>query len=292
MLSSWLAQPGARDRVAEWSAGSGLDIERLGTTATFVEITDTAVTQPLVVASALLGASALRSRAELPADTVVSGHSVGEIAALAIAGVLTETEAVQLAAVRGHAMSRACNNRPTGMIAVLGGREPEVLRSLELAGLLPANRNGRGQIVAAGPRENLDALEQNPPARARLRRLDVAGAFHTHYMQSAVESVRMLTERFTPRDPELTLLSNYDGRVVTSGEDALERVISQITNPVRWDLCMQTMVDLGTDSLVELPPSGALVGIAKRDLREVPRVGVTAPEDLAGVVEQVDALYA
>ena len=292
MLSTWLEQPEARDRVAEWSAACGLDIERLGTTATFVEITDTAVTQPLVVASALLGASALRERAGLPEDTVISGHSVGEIAALAIAGVLTETEAVQLAAVRGHAMSRACTLRPTGMIAVLGGREPDVLLSLEAAGLLPANRNGNGQIVAAGPREDLDALEQNPPARARLRRLDVAGAFHTHYMQPAVDSVRMLTDRFAPRDPDLTLLSNADGEVVTSGADALDRVVSQITNPVRWDLCTRTMSELGIGSFVELPPSGALVGIAKRELREVARVGITSPEDLADVIEEVPALSA
>lgn len=290
MLAPWLELPGAGDRLAEWSAAGGLDLVRLGTTATLQEITDTAVTQPLVVASALLGAAELRRRGEVPSDTVVAGHSIGEVAALAIAGVVSESDALRLASLRGQAMSRACADRPTGMIAVLGGREADVLLSLENAGLAPANRNAVGQIVAAGPLEACDALEQNPPTRARLRRLDVAGAFHTHHMASAVDEVRELAASLEVRDPELTLLSNADGTVVTDGRDALDRVVSQITHPVRWDLCTQTMLKLGVDTLVELPPSGALVGIAKREMREASRHGVTTPEDLEQVLESVPAL--
>lgn len=290
MLAPWLEMPGASGRLADWSASSGLDLERLGTTATLQEITDTAVTQPLVVASALLGAAELRRRGQVPADTIVAGHSIGEVAALAIAGVISESDALKLASVRGAAMSRTCALRPTGMIAVLGGVEADVLLALENAGLAPANRNGAGQIVAAGPLEACDALEQNPPARARLRRLEVAGAFHTHYMQSAVEQVRELADSIDVRDPELTLLSNADGMTVTSGREAVDKVVSQITNPVRWDLCTQTMLKLGVDTFVELPPSGALVGLAKRMMREVPRYGVTTPEDLALTLESVPAL--
>lgn len=290
MLAPWLELPGAADRVADWSAASGLDLGRLGTTASLQEITDTSVTQPLVVAAALLGAAELRRRGELPTDTVVAGHSVGELAALAVAGVLSESDAVRLAAVRGAAMSRACAERPTGMIAVLGGREADVLLSLDNAGLAPANRNGAGQIVAAGPLEACDALEQNPPTRARLRRLEVAGAFHTHHMASAVDEVARLTADLEVAAPSLTLLSNADGTVVTSGREALDRVVAQITNPVRWDLCTQTMLKLGVDSLVELPPSGALLGIAKRDMREATRVGITVPEDLDLAIESVPAL--
>ena len=290
MLAPWLDLPGATDRLAEWSDASGLDLVRLGTTATLEEITDTAVTQPLVVTSALLGAAELRRRGELPADTIIAGHSIGEVAALAIAGVLTESDALRLAALRGAAMSRACAERPTGMIAVLGGREADVLLSLENAGLVPANRNGAGQIVAAGPLEACDALEQNPPTRARLRRLEVAGAFHTRHMASAVEEVQALAATLEVRDPELTLLSNADGNVVTSGREALDRVVSQITSPVRWDLCTQTMLKLGVDTFVELPPSGALVGLAKREMREVARHGLTTPEDLESALETVPAL--
>ncbi len=289
MLAPWLELPGASARLDAWSAASRLDLTRLGTTATLQEITDTAVTQPLVVASALLGAAELRRRGEVSADTVVAGHSIGEVAALAIAGVLTESDALRLATVRGAAMSRACAGRRTGMIAVLGGREDDVLLSLVNAGLAPANRNGAGQIVAAGRIEACDALEQNPPSRARLRRLEVAGAFHTHHMDSAVETVRELAASLEVRDPDLTLLSNADGTVVTSGREALDRVVRQITNPVRWDLCTQTMLKLGVDAFVELPPAGALIGIAKRDMRGAPRYGVTTPEDLESVLDSVPA---
>lgn len=290
MLAPWLELPGASDRLDEWSASSRLDLERLGTTATLQEITDTAVTQPLVVASALLGAAELRRRGQVPCDTMVAGHSIGEIAALAIAGVVSEADALRLASVRGAAMSRACAERPTGMIAVLGGVEADVLLSLDTAGLQPANRNGAGQIVAAGPLEACDALEQNPPSRARLRRLEVAGAFHTHHMASAVDEVRDLADTIEVNDPELTLVSNADGMVVTSGRDALDRVVSQITHPVRWDLCTQTMLKLGVDAFIELPPSGSLVGLAKRMMRDVPRYGVTTPEDLELALESVPAL--
>ncbi|WP_256821477.1 ACP S-malonyltransferase [Dietzia sp. Die43] len=290
MLAPWLELPGASDRLDEWSASSGLDLERLGTTATLQEITDTAVTQPLVVASALLGAAELRRRGQVPCDTMVAGHSIGEIAALAIAGVVSQADALRLASVRGAAMSRACAERPTGMIAVLGGVEADVLLSLDTAGLQPANRNGAGQIVAAGPLEACDALEQNPPSRARLRRLEVAGAFHTHHMASAVDEVRDLADTIEVNDPELTLVSNADGMVVTSGRDALDRVVSQITHPVRWDLCTQTMLKLGVDAFIELPPSGSLVGLAKRMMRDVPRYGVTTPEDLELALESVPAL--
>ncbi|MGI9586843.1 MAG: ACP S-malonyltransferase [Dietzia maris] len=290
MLAPWLELPGASDRLDEWSASSGLDLKRLGTTATLQEITDTAVTQPLVVASALLGAAELRRRGQVPCDTMVAGHSIGEIAALAIAGVVSEADALRLASVRGAAMSRACAERPTGMIAVLGGVEADVLLSLDTAGLQPANRNGAGQIVAAGPLEACDALEQNPPSRARLRRLEVAGAFHTHHMASAVDEVRDLADTIEVNDPELTLVSNADGMVVTSGRDALDRVVSQITHPVRWDLCTQTMLKLGVDAFIELPPSGSLVGLAKRMMRDVPRYGVTTPEDLELALESVPTL--
>ncbi len=290
MLAPWLELPGAQSRLDAWSVSSGLDLERLGTTATLQDITDTAVTQPLVVASALLGAAELRRRGHLPADTVVAGHSIGEVSALAIAGVISESDALRLASVRGAAMSRACADRPTGMIAVLGGVEADVLLALENAGLTPANRNGAGQIVAAGPLEACDALEQNPPSRARLRRLEVAGAFHTEYMASAVEDVRALAGTIEVRDPELTLLSNADGMAVTSGRQALDQVIAQITSPVRWDLCTQTMLKRGVDTFVELPPSGALVGLAKRLMRGVPRYGLTTPEDLDQTLESVPAL--
>ena len=201
MLASWLELSGAADRVATWSQISGLDLARLGTTATAEEITDTAVTQPLVVAATLLAHEELTRRGQLDGkDAVVAGHSVGEIAAYAIAGVISADDAVKLAATRGAEMAKACAIEPTGMSAVLGGDEAEVLARLEALDLVPANRNAAGQIVAAGALAALDKLAEDPPAKARVRQLATAGAFHTHYMASASDGYAAAAEAVTTAD--------------------------------------------------------------------------------------------
>ena len=291
MLADWLELPGARARLEQWSAASGLDLVALGTTATKDEIRDTAVTQPLVVAAALLAAAELRSRGLLPEtdgdttdgrhrDTVVAGHSIGELAALAMAGVISDDDAVLLAAIRGSAMAKACADNDTSMVAVLGGREEEVREAIAAAGLFPANINANGQIVAAGEASACEALSDNPPSRAKVRQLEVAGAFHTPFMEPAVEEFATAAAGVEVRDPECTLLSNSDGHSVTSGLEALDRVVSQVTSPVRWDLCAQTQTDLGVTAFIELPPSGTLAGIAKRQMRGTDRLAMGVPEDL------------
>jgi len=288
MLAEWLELPGAADRIASWSQISGLDLGRLGTTATAEEITDTAVTQPLVVATTLLAYDELAKRGHWPAGTgkaVVAGHSVGEIAAYAIAGVISPDQAVKLAAVRGAEMARACALEPTGMSAVLGGDEAEVLARLEALGLIPANRNAAGQIVAAGAVSALEKLAEDPPAKARVRQLATAGAFHTHYMSSALEGYAAAAAEVSPADPSTTLLSNVDGQPVTSGADAMEKLVAQLTHPVRWDLCTETMRNLGTTAIIEFPPAGALTGIAKRELRGVVTHAVKTPADLDGLAD-------
>lgn len=282
MLAEWLELPGAADRLATWSQICGLDLARLGTTATAEEITDTSVTQPLVVAATLLAYEQLAERG-LPAQTVVAGHSVGEIAAYAIAGVISPDEAVKLAAVRGTEMAKACAVEPTGMSAVLGGDESEVLARLEALELIPANRNAAGQIVAAGALSALEKLAEDPPAKARVRQLATAGAFHTHYMASALDGYAAAAAEITAADPTTTLLSNADGQPVTSGTDAMEKLVAQLTRPVRWDLCTETMRKLNTSAIVEFPPAGALTGIAKRELRGVATHAVKTPADLDGV---------
>lgn len=282
MLAEWLALPGAADRVAAWSAISGLDLARLGTTATAEEITDTAVTQPLVVATTLLAYEELARRG-LPAQTVVAGHSVGEIAAYAIAGVISADDAVRLAAVRGSEMAKACALEPTGMSAVLGGDEDEVLARLEALELIPANRNAAGQIVAAGAIAALEKLAEDPPAKARVRQLATAGAFHTHYMGSALDGYAAAAAGVGASEPTTTLLSNVDGRPVASAADAMDKLVAQLTRPVRWDLCMRTIAELGTIAIVEFPPAGTLTGIAKRELRGVATNAVKTPADLDGL---------
>jgi len=287
MLSPWLELSGAADQLTLWSKASGLDLVRLGTTASTEEITDTAVTQPLVVAATLLAHQELTKRGLLaqngPEDFIVAGHSVGEIAAYAIAGVMGADDAVALAATRGAEMAKACAIEPTGMSAVLGGDEAEVLTRLEQLDLFPANRNAPGQIVAAGPLTALDKLAEDPPAKARVRALGVAGAFHTKYMAPALDAYAAAAAAIATAEPTATLLSNHDGKPVTSAAAAMDTLVAQLTQPVRWDLCTAYLRE-GTENtvtaIVEFPPAGTLTGIAKRELRGVTARAVKSPADL------------
>ncbi|OBG19725.1 ACP S-malonyltransferase [Mycobacterium sp. 852002-51057_SCH5723018] len=284
MLSPWLEQPGAADQLALWSKASGLDLVRLGTTASTEEITDTAVTQPLVVATTLLAHQELARRGLLiDADLIVAGHSVGEIAAYAIAGVIGADDAVALAATRGAEMAKACAIEPTGMSAVLGGDEAEVLSRLEELELFPANRNAAGQIVAAGSLAALEKLAEDPPAKARVRALGVAGAFHTKYMAPALDGYAAAAAAVATAEPTATLLSNRDGKPVKSAAAAMDALVAQLTQPVRWDLCTEYLRE-GTENtvtaIVEFPPAGTLTGIAKRELRGVTARAVKSPADL------------
>lgn len=286
MLSPWLELPGADERIAAWSESIKLDLARLGTTATAEEITDTSVTQPLVVAATLLAHLEMTKRDLLAgADTVVAGHSVGEIAAYAIAGVLSADDAVSLAATRGSEMAKACAVEPTGMAAVLGGDETEVLARLDALDLVPANRNAAGQIVAAGAVSALDKLVEDPPAKARVRKLATAGAFHTHFMASALDGYSAAADAVTASEPTTSLLSNADGQPVGSAADAIAKLVAQLTQPVRWDLCTETMRQREVTAIIEFPPAGTLVGIAKRELRGVPTYAVKTPADLDGLSE-------
>jgi [acyl-carrier-protein] S-malonyltransferase len=289
MLAAWLELPGAAERIDAWSTISGLDLARLGTTATAEEITDTAVTQPLVVAATLLAHEELAKRGLLSGrDVTVAGHSVGEIAAYAIAGVISADDAVKLAATRGSEMAKACALEPTGMSAVLGGDEAEVLARLEALDLVPANRNAAGQIVAAGALSALDKLAEDPPAKARVRQLATAGAFHTHFMASATDGYASAVSKVETTEalsPTATLLSNADGQPVASAADAMSKLISQLTRPVRWDLCTETLRQQNVTAIVEFPPAGTLAGIAKRELRGVPTHAVKSPADLDGLAE-------
>lgn len=287
MLAPWLEDPAAAETVAAWSEATGLDLARLGTTADADEIKDTAVTQPLVVVNALLAAARLADA--LPASAPTAGHSVGELAAAAVAGVLTPDEAVQLAAIRGRAMADACALEPTGMAAVLGGEESVVLARLEALGLDPANRNGAGQIVAAGSQAAIEELEKEPPEGARRAAvLPVAGAFHTRFMSPAEDAVRAAAAELSPADPTRPLLTNSDGSVVKGGAAALDLLVAQVTRPVRWDSCMATLGELGVTAVLELPPAGTLVGLARRDLRGVKTLALKTPDDLDKAVALIE----
>ena len=275
LLLPWLDLPGAADDVRRWSGLTGLDLLRLGTTGDADEIRDTAVAQPLLTAAALLSA---RTVAGQPG--AVCGHSVGELAALAVAGVLDEDTAVRVAGVRGAAMAEAASLAPTGMAAVLGGERDEVLRAGEALGLTVATVNVAGQVVLGGRVPALEALAADPPARARVRRLEVSGAFHTRHMATAADRLRAALAEVSPGAPTCAVVANADGAVVTDGRALLDRLVGQLTTAVRFDLCLQTLADLGADAVVELAPSGTLSGLAKRALPGValtPLTGATVP---------------
>ncbi|MEU6103804.1 ACP S-malonyltransferase [Streptomyces flaveolus] len=276
-LTEWLDLPGAADRVAAWSDAIGLDLAHYGTKADADEIRDTSVAQPLLVAAGLLSAAAL-------GDVVpgaVAGHSVGEITAAAFAGVLDDTAALTLVRRRGLAMAEAAAVTETGMSALLGG-DPEVsVAHLEKLGLTPANVNGAGQIVAAGTLEQLAALNEDKPEGVRkVVPLKVAGAFHTHHMAPAVDKLAEAAKELTPADPRVTYVSNKDGRAVATGAEVLERLVGQVANPVRWDLCMETFKELGVTALIEVCPGGTLTGLAKRALPGVKTLALKTPADL------------
>lgn len=276
MLVPWLDLPGAAARVRWLSTLTGLDLERLGTTADAEEIRDTAVAQPLIVALGLIAA------AELPLEdvAVTAGHSVGELTAASVAGVLTPEAATALAAVRGREMAAACATVATGMSAVLGGDPEQVLARLAECGLTAANRNGAGQVVAAGPVEGLRALVDTPPERAKVVPLAVAGAFHTEHMAAAEAALADLADGVTAAAPDRLLLSNADGTAVSTGREIVKRLVRQLVSPVRWDLCQATLRDLGVTAAIELPPAGTLTGIAKRELRGVDLLALRTPDDL------------
>jgi [acyl-carrier-protein] S-malonyltransferase len=278
-LSPWLEFPGVTEQIGAWSELVGCDLIKYGTVGDADEIRDTAVAQPLLVAAALAAASALGVAARVHAG-ITAGHSVGELAAGAIGGVVAGDDAMRLVAVRARAMAKAAAADSTSMTAVLGGDEAEVLACIEKHGLTPANINGAGQIVAAGTRAQLKAFAADPPQRAKLRALSVAGAFHTAYMAPAVEDLQATAATVTARDPVLTVLSNRDGAVVRTGADWIERIVTQVSAPVRWDMCMQTMRSLRATAFIELPPTGTLVALARRALPGVALIGLKSPANL------------
>ncbi|MEU0432955.1 ACP S-malonyltransferase [Streptomyces sp. NPDC006290] len=283
-LTPWLDLPGAAERLAAWSDAIGLDLAHYGTQADADAIRDTAVAQPLLVAAGLLSAAALGD----VTPGAVAGHSVGEITAAAFAGVLDDTAALSLVRKRGLAMADAAAVTRTGMSALLGGDPETTVAHLEKLGLTPANVNGAGQIVAAGKLEQLAALEADKPEGVRrVVALKVAGAFHTVHMAPAVEALARAAEELSPADPRVTYVSNRDGQAVASGAEVVSRLVGQVANPVRWDLCMETFQKLGATALIEVCPGGTLTGLAKRALPGVTTLALKTPDDLDAARELI-----
>ena len=281
-LTPWLDVPGVEARLDWLSAVSGVDLVEHGTRSGADTIRDTAVAQPLLVGAGLV---TLLSLFPHPAEAfgkvaVGAGHSVGEITAAAAAGVLTAEQAMVFVRERGRAMAQAAAATPTGMSAVLGGEADAVIAAADALGLTPANINGAGQIVVAGELDALAAFAANPPEKARVRALEVAGAFHTRFMAPAVDVLAGYARAISTHDSRIQLLSNADGQVVHDGRQVLARIVAQVSRPVRWDLCMAAMADLGVTAMIEIPPAGTLTGLAKRALPGVETLALNTPDDL------------
>ena len=282
-LAPWLELPGLRDRMHWLSTVAGIDLVGHGTESDAETIKDTAIAQPLIVGAGLTSLLALFTH---PADGFRliaggAGHSVGEITAAAAAGVISAEQAMVFVRERGRLMAEASAVTPTGMSAIVGGDNDDVARVLDKHGLVAANNNGGGQVVAAGTLEQLAALSADPPAKARVIPLRVAGAFHTGHMAPAVEKLGAMARAMSTHDPRSRLVSNRDGTVVHSGREVLRRLVSQVSNPVRWDLCMQTFKDFGVTGLIEIPPAGALANLAKRGLPGVEVLALKSPDQLS-----------
>ena len=276
MLSTWIEDSESKSLLANWSDLISLDLVALGTTADADEIKDTANAQPLIVAAGLLSARALG----ITNFAITSGHSVGEITVAALSGAISNEDALRLVRARGTEMAKAADGQPSGMSAVLGGERVDVVTALSALGLVAANENGGGQIVAAGDLVALSQLAENPPAGSRVRALAVAGAFHTSYMASAVEPLRALAGTITTHAPRIQVVSNKDGEVIMDGAHVLERIINQIANPVRWDLCMERLISLGVTGVIELAPGGTLVGLLKRGAPNIETLALKSAEDI------------
>ena len=281
MFNSWIEDASLKELLTHWSESIGLDLLRLGTTADADEIKDTTNAQPLIVAASLLGAHALG----IKDFAVTSGHSVGELAAAALSGAISHSDALKLVRARGVEMAKAAAVTPAGMSAVLGGDREEVLAAIASLKLVAANDNGAGQIVAAGDLNALATLGENPPTGARVRALAVAGAFHTSYMAPAVEPLRELAATISTNPVSIQVISNRDGEVVTDGAEVLTRIVHQIANPVRWDLCMAQLKSLGVTGVIELPPAGTLVGLLKRAVPEIETFALKGADDLVAARE-------
>jgi [acyl-carrier-protein] S-malonyltransferase len=275
MLSAWFKDSTLRDTCAAWSDDIGTDLLTLGTTADAEEIKDTANAQPLIVAAGLLSFKALGVT-----PSVVAGHSVGEITAAALATIISDADAIRIVHARGVEMAKAAAITPAGMSAVLGGEREAVIAAITSAGLVAANENGGGQIVAAGSLAGLEKLSANPPEGARVRALAVAGAFHTSYMQPAVEPLRALVAITHVHDPSAKVISNKEGALVSDGREFMDRIVAQIANPVRWDLCMSTLKSMGVTGIIELAPAGTLVGLLKRAEPSIETFALKSPDDL------------
>jgi len=289
-FSPWLELEAFRSTIEQLAEASGVDLITHGTVSDADTIRDTAIAQPLIVSAGIASATALLNGVSAADAGIfgVAGHSVGEVTAAAISGVLSNSDAMKFVTRRGNEMAAAAAIETTSMAAVVGGDEAVVLEKLAQLGLEPANFNGGGQIVAAGSAAAIEQLKTDAPASSRVIALQVAGAFHTRYMKPAVTGLQTFADHLSTGDPSLKLWTNASGKVVSSGAEYLNLMVNQVSNPVRWDLCMAEMMAAGVTAVIELSPAGTLVGLAKRSMPGVETVAVKTPENIEAALSLIN----
>lgn len=287
MYSSWITDAANKELIANYSELIDLDLLNYGTSASQAEITATNIAQPLLTALTFMSFGKLE--VNLNTNIIYSGHSVGEFSAASLAGFYSDETAMKLVNVRGKAMAEAAaSNNATGMSAVLGGDKAEVIKHIEQFDLVPANVNSNGQIVASGLLTNLEKLSENPPASTKVRKLEVAGAFHSQFMKTAESELEKEFAQLEVNKSSSIFISNKDGQIVKDSSELKSRLITQITSPVRWDLCQAKMIELGVTGMLELAPAGVLTGIAKREMPGVELFAIKSPEDIPGAQAFID----
>lgn len=289
-LIPWLDVPAFRSSIESMQAASGIDLIAHGTVSDADTIRDTAVAQPLIVSAGVATLSALFGLEGQVSNKIagVAGHSVGEITAAVASGVFSAEQGIKFVKERGDAMALAAGLEPTSMAAVLGGDQSVVEARLAELGLEPANYNGGGQIVAAGSASAIGELQAEGPAGARVIPLQVAGAFHTRFMAPAVDTLANYAAGLTVSNPVSKLWTNAGGKSVASGEEFVQLMVNQVKSPVRWDLCMQAMVEAGVTALIEVSPAGTLTGLAKRSMPGIESVAIKTPDNLDAALALIE----
>jgi [acyl-carrier-protein] S-malonyltransferase len=288
-FSPWLENSAFAEAISEMQEASGVDLVSHGTLSDADTIRDTAIAQPLIVAAGVATVAALKAAgAKLENVAGYAGHSVGEVTAAVAAGVFTSATGIQFVTKRATEMAKAAALESTSMAAVLGGEQAVVEARLAELDLQPANYNGSGQIVAAGSASAIAALQAEGPAGARVIPLQVAGAFHTRYMQPAVAALADYSETLVVNDPAARLWTNSNGQTVSSGAAYLDLLVKQVSNPVRWDLCMESMLAAGISKIIEVVPAGTLSGLAKRAMPGIEIVAVKTPENLEAALSLIN----
>jgi len=275
-MSAWLEIPEYRSNIEILSDVIKMDLIKHGTESDEATIRDTAIAQPLIVAASIASANLLAKN-----FSAVAGHSVGEVPAGYLAGILSQEQAISLVDVRAKAMAKAATAaEKTGMAAILGGDQDAVVERLTSLGLSAANYNGAGQIVAAGAASGIEALVANPVEGTKVIPLAVAGAFHTQYMNPAVAELEVFAKSLEISEPTKTIWSNQAGQEIKTSEKFIQLLVGQIANSVRWDLCMSSMVAAGVTGVIEVSPAGTLAGLAKRGMPDVEIIALKTPADI------------